>query len=135
MPFADSGVIASADHCSTDSEDNWYNASWLDLSHGEMIRLGAFGSCQCYAKNPDEWWLADGCGQFNVFEVVNDNNDYQNSDVFSNNLFAYHVILAFWFKCLSFHQSRRFVLGCLPLRDKSITIFTSSVFSAIRASG
>ena len=57
MPYADSGAIASADHCSTDPGDNWYNAPWLGLSHGEMIRSGAFGSCQCYAKDPDEWWL------------------------------------------------------------------------------
>lgn len=90
MPYADSGAIASADQCSTDPADNWYNAPWVGLSHGEMIRSGAFGSCPCYAKNPDEWWLADGCGQFNVFEVVNDNNDYQNFDVFNNNLVAYH---------------------------------------------
>lgn len=90
MPYADDNAIASANHCSTDSGDNWYNAPWVGLSHGEMIRSGAFGSCQCYAKNSDEWWLADGCGQFNVFEVVNDNNDSQNFDVFSTNLFAYH---------------------------------------------
>ena len=43
----------------------------------------------CYAKNPDEWYLADGCGQFNVFEVVNDNNQYKNLDVFSTNFFGY----------------------------------------------
>jgi hypothetical protein len=54
------------------------------------VRSGKFGSCHCYSKNPAEWWLADGCGQFNVFEVVNDNNEYANFDLFSTNLFGYH---------------------------------------------
>src|SRR5690606_31647285 len=29
------------------------------------------------------------CGQFNVFEVVNDNNEYTNLDIFSTNFFGY----------------------------------------------
>jgi hypothetical protein len=54
------------------------------------VRSGKFGDCHCYAKDPAQWFLADGCGQFNAFEVINDNNDFQNFDLFSTNLFAYH---------------------------------------------
>jgi hypothetical protein len=61
----------------------------MGLSLGELARAGAFSDCQCYAKNPEEWWLGDGCGQFNVFEVVNDNNEFRNLDVFSTNFFGY----------------------------------------------
>lgn len=75
--------------CSEGPGGNWYDAPWLGLSLGELVRAGAFSSCQCYAKNPDEWWLGDGCGQFNVFEVVNDDNEYTNLDVFSTNFFGY----------------------------------------------
>ncbi len=87
MPHADSGVIGEA--CSDDMAGNWYDAPWIGLSHGELVRAGKFSGCHCYAKNPDEWFLGDGCGQFNVFEVVNDNNDFQNFGVFSTNFFGY----------------------------------------------
>ncbi len=90
MPRAASGKIPSSAHCSDGTSGNWYDAPWLGLSHGELVRSGKFGSCHCYAKDPAQWWLADGCGQFNVFEVVNDNNEYANFDLFSTNLFAYH---------------------------------------------
>ncbi|MFO0552322.1 MAG: DUF2403 domain-containing lipoprotein [Polyangiaceae bacterium] len=89
-------MLASAPHatdvgapCSADTSGNWYDAPWVGLSLGELVRAGAFSSCQCYAKNPDEWYLGDGCGQFNVFEVVNDNNQFKNLDVFSTNFFGY----------------------------------------------
>ncbi|UJR85495.1 DUF2403 domain-containing lipoprotein [Sandaracinus amylolyticus] len=75
--------------CSDGPGGNWYDAPWIGLSLGELARAGAFSSCQCYARNPAEWWLGDGCGQFNVFEVVNDNNEYRNLDVFSTNFFGY----------------------------------------------
>ncbi len=87
MPHADAGT--TGEPCSEGQGGNWYNAPWLGLSHGELVRAGAFSGCQCYAKNPDEWYLGDGCGQFNVFEVVNDNNDFQNFGVFSTNFFGY----------------------------------------------
>lgn len=87
MPRADSGQIDAP--CSDGTDGNWYDAPWIGLSHGELVRAGKFSSCQCYAKNPDEWYLGDGCGQFNVFEVVNDNNDFQNFGVFSTNFFGY----------------------------------------------
>jgi hypothetical protein len=87
MPHAGSSGAPSA--CSTTTTGNWYDAPWIGLSHGELVRAGAFSSCQCYAKDPAKWYLADGCGQFNVFEVVNDNNTYKNLDVFSTNLFGY----------------------------------------------
>jgi len=74
-------------HCAGAS-DNWYDAPWIGLTHGELVRSGKFGGCHCYAKNPDEWWLGDGCGQFNVFEVINDNNEYTNLEVFSTNIFG-----------------------------------------------
>lgn len=87
MPHADEPNAGTA--CSTGTDGNWYDAPWLGLSLGELVRAGAFSSCNCYAKNPAEWWLADGCGQFNVFEVVNDNNQYRNLDLFSTNFFGY----------------------------------------------
>jgi hypothetical protein len=75
--------------CSTGTGGNWYDAPWLGLSTAELVRAGAFGDCHCYAQNPAEWYLGDGCGQFNVFEVVNDNNEFKNLDVFSTNFFGY----------------------------------------------
>jgi hypothetical protein len=92
MPHRDDPAAAGLQNCDAtgDPGANWYDAPWIGLSHGELVRSGKFGGCHCYSKNPDEWWLADGCGQFNVFEVVNDNNEYANLDLFSTNLFAYH---------------------------------------------
>lgn len=75
--------------CSTTTTGNWYDAPWIGLSIGELVRAGSFVSCQCYAKDPTKSYLADGCGQFNVFEVVNDNNSYKNLDVFSTNMIGY----------------------------------------------
>jgi hypothetical protein len=89
MPRVEAGIIDAAKHCGIDKTNNWYDAPWIGFSHGEMVRSGAFGSCHCYAKDGAQWWLADGCGQFNAFEVVNDNNDYQNFDLFSTNFFGY----------------------------------------------
>ncbi len=90
MPSQTGGKIDGATACAVGSGGNWYNAPWIGLSHAELVRSGKFGDCHCYAKDPAKWFLADGCGQFNAFEVVNDNNDFQNFDVFSTNLFAYH---------------------------------------------
>lgn len=87
MPHADQYAVGEA--CSEGSGGNWWDAPWMGLSLGELARAGAFSDCQCYAKNPEQWWLGDGCGQFNVFEVVNDNNEYRNLDVFSTNFFGY----------------------------------------------
>jgi hypothetical protein len=89
MPHVSANVIDNAKNCGNDPTNGWYDAPWIGLSHGEMVRSGAFGSCHCYAKDGAQWWLADGCGQFNAFEVVNDNNDYQNFDLFSTNFFGY----------------------------------------------
>lgn len=89
MPHVSANVIDNAKNCGNDPANNWYDAPWIGLSHGEMVRSGAFGSCHCYAKDGTQWWLADGCGQFNAFEVVNDNNNYQNFDLFSTNFFGY----------------------------------------------
>jgi hypothetical protein len=87
MPHA--GTAGAATACSTTTTGNWYDASWLGLGLGELARAGAYASCQCFAKDPAKWYLADGCGQFNVFEVVNDNNSYKNLDVFSTDLIDY----------------------------------------------
>lgn len=87
MPSAASGL--AGEPCADGMAGNWYDAPWIGLSHGELVRAGKFSGCHCYAKNPDEWFLGDGCGQFNVFEVVNDNNDFQNFGVFSTNFFGY----------------------------------------------
>lgn len=85
MPHAD----AVPGRCSTDNTGNWYDAPWIGLSIGELVRAGSFSSCQCYAKDPAKGYLGDGCGQFNVFEVVNDNNASKNLDVFSTNFIGY----------------------------------------------
>jgi hypothetical protein len=87
MPHA--GASGTPASCSTTTTGNWYDASWIGLSVGELVRAGAFSSCQCYAKDPAKGYLADGCGQFNVFEVVNDNNQYKNLDVFSTDMIDY----------------------------------------------
>jgi hypothetical protein len=89
MPHAGSSKIDSGAHCSQGTGGGWYDAPWVGLSHGELVRSGKFGDCHCYAKDPAQWFLADGCGQFNVFEVVNDNNQYKNLDLFSTNFFGY----------------------------------------------
>ena len=87
MPHA--GTPQAATACSATTTGNWYDASWVGLGLGELARAGAYASCQCFAKDPSKWYLADGCGQFNVFEVVNDNNSYKNLDVFSTDLIDY----------------------------------------------
>ena len=85
MPHA--GDVPGA--CSKNATGNWYDAPWIGLSVGELVRAGSFVSCQCYAKDPAKGYLADGCGQFNVFEVVNDNNSFKNLDVFSTDMIDY----------------------------------------------
>lgn len=87
MPHAGAGGPGVA--CSTGTQGGWYDAPWIGLSVAELVRAGAFAACQCYAKDPANWARADGCGQFNVFEVVNDNNAYTNLGVFSTNLIGY----------------------------------------------
>ncbi|HEY6880508.1 MAG TPA: DUF2403 domain-containing protein [Polyangiales bacterium] len=87
MPHANSGAIDAP--CSDNNQGNWYDAPWIGLSLGELVRAGSFSDCQCYAKDPSKWYLGDGCGQLNAFEVVNDNNQYKNLDVFSTNFFGY----------------------------------------------
>lgn len=89
MPHATDTAIPAAQHCGNDTSDNWYDAPWIGFSHGELVRSGKFGDSHCYAKDPAEWFLGDGCGQFNAFEVVNDNNEAMNLDVFSTNFFGY----------------------------------------------
>jgi hypothetical protein len=83
------GVAGAPAACSTTTTGNWYDAPWVGLAVGELARAGSFASCHCFAKDPNNWALADGCGQFNVFEVVNDNNSYRNLDVFSTNMIDY----------------------------------------------
>jgi hypothetical protein len=87
MPHADSGKIASP--CSTTTTGGWWDAPWIGLSLGELVRSGAFSPCNCYSKPASNAASADGCGQFNVFEVVNDNNSYKNLDVYSTDLVDY----------------------------------------------
>ena len=75
--------------CSTGTTGGWYDAPWIGMSNGEMMRTGLFAGCNAYARDPAKWYLGDGAGQFNVFEVVNDNNAYTNLEVFSTNFFGY----------------------------------------------
>jgi hypothetical protein len=88
MPHAGTAALPAAQSCSTDTSNGWYDAPWIGLSHGELIRAGAFQSCQCYDKTPGSL-KGDGCGQINAFEVVNDNNSSKNLDLFSTNFFGY----------------------------------------------
>lgn len=88
MPHHGSGVIANAQNCSNDVADNWYDAPWIGVSHGELLRQGLYNTCQCYS-NPASPFAGNGCGQINAFEVVNDNNSFKNLDVFSTNFFGY----------------------------------------------
>lgn len=87
MPHDGGANVAAA--CSKTTTGNWYDAPWIGLSLGELVRAGSFASCQCYAKDLAKGYLADGCGQFNVFEVVNDNNSFKNLDVFSTDMIGY----------------------------------------------
>jgi hypothetical protein len=89
MPMMGGAKLDAATACGTGTSNGWYNAPWIGISLGELIREGKFGDCNCYGKTPPEWYAGDGCGQINAFEVVNDNNDYQNFDVFSSNIFSY----------------------------------------------
>lgn len=89
MPHFGDPEMLAVKNCSTDPKDNWFDAPWIGLSHGELVRSGKFGGCHCYAKDPAKWELADGCGQFNVFETVNDQNGFANLDLFSTNFFGY----------------------------------------------
>ncbi|HSZ81570.1 MAG TPA: DUF2403 domain-containing protein [Polyangia bacterium] len=88
MPHYGSGAITSAQNCNNATTDNWYDAPWIGISHGELVRQGLYNGCQCYSypSNPN---AGNGCGQLNAFEVVNDNNTYKNLDVFSTNFFGY----------------------------------------------
>jgi hypothetical protein len=86
--MAHSGTNGAPAQCSSNNTGGWYDAPWVGLAVGELARAGSFSSCQCFAKTSN-WALADGCGQFNVFEVVNDNNSYKNLDVFSTDLIDY----------------------------------------------
>jgi hypothetical protein len=68
----------------------WWDAPWLGTGVGELSRAGAFAPCQCFAKTAANYGAAgDGCGQFNIFEVVNDGNAYKNLDVFSTDFIDY----------------------------------------------
>lgn len=84
MPHAD----AVPNRCSKDNTGGWFDAPWFGFSVGELVRAGSFVSCQCYSKTLDSQ-AADGCGQFNAFEVVNDNNSSQNFDLFSTDIIDY----------------------------------------------
>jgi hypothetical protein len=90
-------VLATSPHHGTNDLDGdacegpghgWHDAPWIGLSHGELVRSGRYSGCHCWSK-PGNPYAQDGCGQFNVFEVVNDNNQYANLDLFSTNLVSY----------------------------------------------
>jgi hypothetical protein len=85
-PHTGTGVV---DDVACDGEDaGWHDAPWIGLTHGELVRSGRYSGCHCWSKPPNAY-AQDGCGQFNVFEVVNDNNSFANFDVFSTNLVSY----------------------------------------------
>ncbi len=88
MPHVGSGGITTAQNCGAVT-NGWHDAPWIGLSVGELIRAGAFSSCQCYEVTP---YHGDGCGQINALEVINDNDtsgNYKNLEIFSSNFFGY----------------------------------------------
>jgi hypothetical protein len=88
MPHVGSGGITTAQNCGAVT-NGWHDAPWIGLSVGELIRAGAFSSCQCYEKTQ---YQGDGCGQINALEVINDNDtsgNYKNLEIFSSNFFSY----------------------------------------------
>jgi hypothetical protein len=89
MPHVGTPDVPDAQNCSNVTTDNWYDAPWIGISLGELIREGAFAPCNCYGKDPAKAAAGDGCGQINAFEIVNDQNAYKNLDVFSTNFFGY----------------------------------------------
>jgi hypothetical protein len=88
FPHYGSGAITNAQNCNNTTTDGWYDAPWIGISHGELVRQGLYNGCHCYSypNNPN---AGNGCGQLNAFEVVNDNNAYKNLDIFSTNFFGY----------------------------------------------
>ena len=88
MPHYGSGAITTAQNCNNATTDGWYDAPWIGISHGEIVRQGLYNGCHCYSY-PDNPNAGNGCGQLNAFEVVNDNNTYRNLDIFSTNFFGY----------------------------------------------
>ncbi len=88
FPHYGTGAITTAQNCNNATTDNWYDAPWIGVSHGELVRQGLYNGCQCYSypSNPN---AGNGCGQLNAFEVVNDQGAYKNLDVFSTNFFGY----------------------------------------------
>ncbi|HVZ75388.1 MAG TPA: DUF2403 domain-containing protein [Polyangia bacterium] len=93
MPHYGSGAITNAQNCKNDATDGWYDAPWIGISHGELVRQGLYNSCQCYSYPPvppaTANYSGDGCGQLNAFEVVNDKNTSKNLDIISTNFFGY----------------------------------------------
>jgi hypothetical protein len=86
-PHTGAGVV---DDLACEGEaHNWHDAPWIGLTHGELVRSGRYSGCHCWSKPGPNPYSQDGCGQFNVFEVVNDNGDYANFDIFSSNLVSY----------------------------------------------
>ncbi|HEX3854606.1 MAG TPA: DUF2403 domain-containing protein, partial [Polyangiaceae bacterium] len=88
MPHVGSGGITTDQNCQP-TTNGWNDAPWIGLSVGELIRSGAFSSCQCYETTPNH---GDGCGQLNALEVINDNDtsgNYKNLEIFSSNFFSY----------------------------------------------
>jgi hypothetical protein len=88
MPHYGSGDITSAQNCNNSTADNWYDAPWIGISHGEIVRQGLYNGCHCYSY-PGMPNSGNGCGQLNAYEVVNDNNTSKNLDVISTNFFGY----------------------------------------------
>jgi hypothetical protein len=88
-------VLAKMPHLTGTNTGGWWDAPWIGLSVGELERAVSFGTCNCYSKpyaadgGPGNSASANGCGQFNVFEVVNDANSFTNLDVYSTDLVDY----------------------------------------------
>jgi hypothetical protein len=87
------GTGISEDLRCADPGHGWHDAPWIGLSHGELVRSGRYSGCHCWSK-PGNAYAQDGCGQFNAFEVVNDNNEYKNLELFSTNLVSYAGYIA-----------------------------------------
>jgi hypothetical protein len=85
MQFDDSGVSS----CSGDGDGN--PGPWVAFVASELVRDGGRkwnGLCNCYSKTDT---VGDGCGEINVFEVVQDGNEYSNREFASTGVRSYQA--------------------------------------------
>ena len=50
MPMMGGAKIDAATACGQGTANNWYNAPWIGISLGELVREDKFGPCNCYSS-------------------------------------------------------------------------------------